>query len=123
MLHVWDSHAIAQIFALKSKEFLESVYSLLGWRIKFDENGDVRLQSMYAPKGKMGLTIKFSSTEGHFGTMLMTGGMSKGLADARKYWVEERQSVPGFLAQVTLEVFEKTTIGRLAGYVPNDEAD
>ena len=107
-----------QIFGSKSKEFLETVYSLLGWRIRFDESGlDVRLTSMYAPKGKMGLTLKFSSQEGHFGTMQMTGAMSKGLEDTRHFWIQERQSVPGFLAQVTTEMFEKTTMGRVAGYV------
>ncbi len=111
----WERRSIdslpTQIFGLKSKEFLESVYSLLGWRIKFDPNGrDVFLTSMYAPKGKMGLTLRFTSSEGHFGTMLMTGGMARGLEDTRRYWVEDRQSVPGFLSQVTLEIFEKTTV-------------
>ncbi|GFZ47899.1 hypothetical protein JCM24511_05646 [Saitozyma sp. JCM 24511] len=109
---------LKEIFGMKSKEFLEAVYSLLGWRIKFDESGaDIRLTSMYAPKGKMGLTLKFASQEGHFGTMQMTGAMAKGLEEARHFWITERQSVPGFLAQVTTEMFEKTTIGRAAGYV------
>ncbi|RXK40891.1 hypothetical protein M231_01739 [Tremella mesenterica] len=109
---------LKEIFGSKSKEFLEAVYSLLGWRIKFDESGaDIRLSSMYAPKGKMGLTLRFASHEGHFGTMQMTGGMAKGLEDVRHFWIVERQSVPGFLAQVTTEMFEKTTIGRAAGYV------
>lgn len=88
------------------------MYSLLGWRIKFDESGtDIRLTSMYAPKGKMGLTLKFASQEGHFGTMQMTGAMARGLEDTRHFWIVERQSVPGFLAQVTTEMFEKTTVG------------
>ena len=101
-----------QIFGTKSKEFLEAVYSLLGWRIKFDESGaDIRLTSMYAPKGKMGLTLKFASQEGHFGTMQMTGALARGLEDTRHFWIVERQSVPGFLAQVTTEMFEKTTVG------------
>ncbi|KAK1921723.1 spindle assembly checkpoint component Mad1 [Papiliotrema laurentii] len=109
---------LKEIFGTKSKEFLEAVYSLLGWRIKFDESGaDIRLTSMYAPKGKMGLTLKFASQEGHFGTMQMTGALARGLEDTRHFWIVERQSVPGFLAQVTTEMFEKTTIGRAAGYV------
>ncbi|ORY21331.1 spindle assembly checkpoint component Mad1 [Naematelia encephala] len=109
---------LKEIFGNKSKEFLEAVYSLLGWRIKFDESGaDIRLTSMYAPKGKMGLTLKFASQEGHFGTMQMTGALAKGLEESRHFWIVERQSVPGFLAQVTTEMFEKTTIGRAAGYV------
>jgi mitotic spindle assembly checkpoint protein MAD1 len=78
---------------------------------------------MYAPRNKHGLTLKFSSQGGHFGTMQMLGGMAKGLGDVRVYWVEQRQSIPGFLAQVTLEMFEKTTFGRAAGYVPVDEAE
>jgi mitotic spindle assembly checkpoint protein MAD1 len=109
---------LKEIFGAKSREFLESVYSLLGWRIRFDENGaDIRLTSMYAPKGKMGLTLKFTSNEGHFGTMAMMGGMARSLEEARDFWVTERQSIPGFLAQVTTEMFEKTTLGRAAGYV------
>lgn len=106
------SHRVIQIFGNKSKEFLEAVHSLLGWRIKFDDaGGDIRLTSMYAPKGKMGLTLKFASQEGHFGTMQMMGGMAKGLEESRHFWIVERQSVPGFLAQVTTEMFEKTTVG------------
>ena len=70
---------------------------------------------MYAPKGKMGLTVKFSSQEGHFGTMQMSGAMSRGLDDTRHFWIQERQSVPGFLAQVTTEMFEKTTVSLLRG--------
>jgi len=65
---------------------------------------------MYAPKGKMGLTLKFASQEGHFGTMQMTGALARGLEDTRHFWIVERQSVPGFLAQVTVEMFEKTTV-------------
>lgn len=96
---------------MKSKEFLEAVFSLLGWRIKFDEaTSDLRLTSMYAPRTKMGLTLVFKSQGGHFGTMKMMGAMSKTLEHVKDYWLIQRQSVPGFLAQVTLEVFEKTTV-------------
>ncbi|OXM76822.1 mitotic spindle assembly checkpoint protein MAD1 [Cryptococcus neoformans Bt63] len=116
--HAKRLQRLKEIFTHKSKEFLEAVYSLLGWRIKFDESGsDIRLTSMYAPKGKNGLTIKFTSSEGHFGTMQMSGMMARSLEESRQFWVVERQSVPGFLAQVTTEMFEKTTIGRAAGYV------
>jgi hypothetical protein len=75
---------------------------------------------MYAPKGKMGLTLKFTSQEGHFGTMQMTGGMSRSeeLGECRRFWIEERQSVPGFLAQVTTEMFEKTTVSVLFVFEP-----
>lgn len=116
---MYSQQLTPQIFGSKSKEFLDAVYSLLGWRIKFDESGtDIRLTSMYAPKGKMGLTLKFTSQEGHFGTMQMTGGMARGLEESRRFWIEERQSVPGFLAQVTTEMFEKTTVSLGCGQEP-----
>ncbi|ODN79409.1 hypothetical protein L202_03401 [Cryptococcus amylolentus CBS 6039] len=109
---------LKEVFAAKTLEFLEAVFSVLGWRIKFEESGsDIRLTSMYAPKGKSGLTIKMTSREGHFGSMKMSGMMARSLEEARHFWVVERQSVPGFLAQVTIEMFEKTTMGRAAGYV------
>lgn len=40
----------------------------------------------------------------------MSGGMARGLEESRHFWIGERQSVPGFLAQVTTEMFEKTTV-------------
>jgi mitotic spindle assembly checkpoint protein MAD1 len=104
-----------QIFSAKSREFLEAVNSLLGWRIRFDDGGgDIRMTSMYAPKGKMGLTLRFASEAGHYGTMQVTGGMARSFEESKHFWVTERQSVPGFLAQITTEMFERTTVS----YVP-----
>lgn len=40
--------------------------------------------------------------------------MARSLEESRQFWVVERQSVPGFLAQVTTEMFEKTTVGSFA---------
>ena len=54
----------------------------------------------------------------------MTGGMSRSeeLGECRRFWIEERQSVPGFLAQVTTEMFEKTTVSErfLSGAEANE---
>lgn len=44
----------------------------------------------------------------------MSGMMARSLEESRQFWVVERQSVPGFLAQVTAEMFEKTTVGSFA---------
>ncbi len=58
----------------------------------------------------MGLTIKVKSGENNFADFVMMGGMSKQFTHLRDYWVVERQSMAGFLASVTLEMFEKTTV-------------
>lgn len=39
--------------------------------------------------------------------------MARSLEESRQFWVVERQSIPGFLAQVTTEMFEKTTVSFL----------
>ena len=63
----------------------------------------------------MGLTLRIASHEGHYGTMTMSGALARGLEEARVFWIDERQSVPGFLAQVTTEMFEKTTASLTMG--------
>lgn len=111
-----------QVFKAKSQEFLDTLYSLLGYRINFSDNGDVRMNSTYAPKGKSGVTFRFASQEGHFGTMQATGEMASGLDELRDFWVTQRQDIPCFLASVTLELYDRTTRGKAVGWVrPNDD--
>lgn len=69
------------------------------------------MNSTYAPKGKSGLTFRFTSQEGHFGTMQATGAMMTSSIEAlRDFWVTQRQDIPCFLAAVTLELYDLTTV-------------
>lgn len=68
------------------------------------------MNSTYAPKGKSGVTFRFSSHEGHFGTMQLTGGLAKSLDELREFWVTQRKDIPCFLAAVTLELYDRTTV-------------
>ncbi|KAL7411993.1 spindle assembly checkpoint component Mad1 [Mrakia frigida] len=109
---------LKEVFKAKSQEFLDTLYSLLGYRINFSDNGDVRMNSTYAPKGKSGLTFRFTSQEGHFGTMQATGAMMTSSIEAlRDFWVTQRQDIPCFLAAVTLELYDLTTTGKAVGWV------
>ncbi|CED85573.1 Mitotic checkpoint protein MAD1 [Phaffia rhodozyma] len=114
---------LKEVFQAKSQEFLDTLYSLLGYRINFSPNGDVRLNTTYASKSALG--FKFSSQEGHFGTMQLTGSMAKNFDELRDFWVTQRQEIPCFLASVTLELYDACTRGKAAGWVrpvdPDDE--
>ncbi len=106
-----------QVFAAKSSEFREAVYSLLGYRMDFLPNGRVRLSSMYAEKTDHAFLF-----DGEAGTMQLTGQQGgddfmEAVGSLIKFWSEERHSIPGLLSAVTLELFEQGTTGRNSGWM------
>jgi mitotic spindle assembly checkpoint protein MAD1 len=85
----------------------------------------VRLRSAYAARDDQ--SLEFESRDGDVGTMQLVGAGTRGegadafatsesLRSSLRFWVGERGSVPGFLASLTLEMFEMSTRGRVAGW-------
>lgn len=104
---------LKQVFTAKANEFREAVQSLFGYKIRFLENGKVKLTSAYA-RGARVTTLVFSSEEGNVGEMKLQGEANEGLANVahlRDYWLSDgiRHSVPCFLAALNLELYENTT--------------
>lgn len=99
---------LKEVFAAKSSEFREAVYSLLGYRLDFLPNGRVRLTSMYAGKTEHGFLF-----DGEAGTMQLCGEVSgdqafmDSVGNLIKYWSGEKNSIPGMLSALTLELLEK----------------
>ncbi|KAI9479112.1 coiled-coil domain-containing protein mad1 [Coemansia sp. RSA 990] len=92
----------------KVAELREVVYAVLGYRVDFLSNGSVRFTSMYA--ANVDQSFVFTSGDGDQGVMNLLGGGSKsylqGLRNDICYWVQERGSIPGFMATITLQNFE-----------------
>jgi mitotic spindle assembly checkpoint protein MAD1 len=104
---------LRQVFAAKSAEFREALSAILGVKIAFYDNGQVRVTSQY----DLGAAFVFQPAPG--------GGKSGGGGGARmqlvaqgeggpqelpqlmRNWVESEQSIPCFLASVTLECYDK----------------
>lgn len=104
---------LKQVFTAKANEFREAVQSLFGYKLRFMENGKVKLTSAYAG-GARGTTLVFRSDEGNIGEMKLQGEANDGLANVahlRDYWLSDgiRHSVPCFLAALNLELYENTT--------------
>ncbi|CAD6887959.1 unnamed protein product [Tilletia controversa] len=109
---------LKQVFTVKATEFREAVQSLFGYKIRFLENGKVKLSSVYALSSKgRGTNIIFQSNGNNKGQMRILlgddeedGGPLKDLQWLKEYWLgEERQNVPCFLAALSKELYEAVT--------------
>ncbi|KAK4663118.1 coiled-coil domain-containing protein mad1 [Podospora pseudopauciseta] len=105
-----SSRRLKEVWAAKSAEFKEAVFSTLGWTVSFIPGGKMRVESVYYPSktDEHENSIVF---DGEKGTMKVGGGPRSEFAvrigDLIKFWVRERGCVPGFLAALTLEFWEE----------------
>ncbi|KAK9710114.1 coiled-coil domain-containing protein mad1 [Basidiobolus ranarum] len=100
---------LKEVWKAKAQEYREAVYSLLGYKFDFLENGRVRLSSIYASQDDH--SFIFTSGDNDSGTMQLIGGGNteymRSLHNMIQFWVVERGSIPAFLSSVTLELFDK----------------
>lgn len=119
---------LKQIFSVKSLEYREAVVLLLGWKMEIMANGHFRMTSVYNPgnsdgdgDGDGGAGGNYLIFDGEKGNMKIGGGteseFAREIRGLIRFWVEERNEVPLFLAAATLEFWDKTTKGGLAGVV------
>lgn len=104
------SQRLKEVFGEKSAEFKEAVFALLGWHVTFIPKNKMRVESVYyaSETDEHERSITF---DGDRGSMKFGGGpkseFAMRLSDLTKYWVREKNCIPGFLAAVTLEFFEQ----------------
>lgn len=104
---------LRQVFTAKSAEFRETLSAILGVKLAFYDNGQVRVTSQY----DLGAAFVFqparhSSGEGAgAGARMQLVAQGEGgpqeLPQLMRNWVEIEQSIPCFLASVTLECYDK----------------
>ncbi|KAL2153637.1 hypothetical protein VTH82DRAFT_4792 [Thermothelomyces myriococcoides] len=107
-----SARRLKEVWAAKSAEFKEAVFSTLGWTVTFIPGGKMRVESVYYPSqtDEHENSIVF---DGERGTMKVGGGprspFAQKIGDNIKFWVRERGCVPCFLAALTLEFYEEKT--------------
>ncbi len=107
-----SARRLKEVWAAKSAEFKEAVFSTLGWTVTFIPGGKMRVESVYYPSrtDEHENSIVF---DGEKGTMKVGGGPRSAFAnrigDNIKFWVRERGCVPCFLAALTLEFYDEHT--------------
>lgn len=109
-----SARRLKEVWAAKSAEFKEAVFSTLGWTVTFIPGGKMRVESVYHPSqtDEHENSIVF---DGEKGTMKVGGGPRSAFAnrigDNIKFWVREKGCVPCFLAALTLEFYEEQSRG------------
>jgi mitotic spindle assembly checkpoint protein MAD1 len=103
---------LRQVFTAKTAEFREALSAILGVKLAFYDNGQVRVTSQY----DLGAAFVFqpakpsASGEGAGARMQLVAqgeGGPQELPQLMRNWVEVEQSIPCFLASVTLECYDK----------------
>lgn len=101
---------LKEVWKDKSDEFKEAVFALLGWHVTFIPTNKMRVESVYyaSETDEHERSITF---DGDRGSMKFGGGprseFALKLSDLTKYWVREKNCIPGFLAALTLEFYEQ----------------
>ncbi|KOS20462.1 Spindle assembly checkpoint component MAD1 [Escovopsis weberi] len=105
-----SARRLKEVWASKSHEFKEAIFSTLGWTVTFIPNGKMRVESTFYPSrtDEHENSIVF---DGERGTMKVGGGPKSAfagkIADHIGFWVREKGCIPGFLAALTLEFYEE----------------
>ena len=110
-----QARRLKEVWAAKSAEFREAVFSTLGWNVSFIPGGKMRLESVYQPSADPDEHENSIVFDGERGTMKVGGGphsaFAARIADTIKYWVRDKGCVPCFLAALTLEFYEEHADG------------
>ncbi|KAH6894876.1 spindle assembly checkpoint component Mad1 [Coprinopsis sp. MPI-PUGE-AT-0042] len=97
---------LQQVFQSKSAEFREAIASILGLKLAFYPNGQVRVTSMY----DLNASFIFQPASKEQGARMQLVAQGEGgpqdLPSLMKYWIETEQCTAGFLASVTLECYD-----------------
>src|SRR6266403_640188 len=105
---------LRQVFTAKTAEFREALSAILGVKLAFYDNGQVRVTSQYDLGAAFVFQPAARSSEGAGGgdgarmQLVAQGeGGPQELPQLMRNWVEVEQSIPCFLASVTLECYDK----------------
>ncbi|PPQ94910.1 hypothetical protein CVT25_004396 [Psilocybe cyanescens] len=108
---------LQQIFTSKSAEFREAIASILGLKLAFYPNGQIRVTSVYdlcasfvfQPASRSSAEGAGAGAGGVRMQLVAQGeGGPQDLPNLMQYWIEKEQCIPGFMASVTLECYDNS---------------
>lgn len=99
---------LKEVYTKKTAEFREALSSILGIKLAFYPNGSVRVTSQYDLNASF--VFQPTSAENGQATMQLVAQGADVPVDIEgmlQFWVLERNCIPGFLASVTLECYDR----------------
>ncbi|KAI0740089.1 MAD-domain-containing protein [Earliella scabrosa] len=98
---------LQQVFTAKSAEFREAIASILGVKLAFYPNGQVRVTSQFDLNAAFVFQPNGQGENMKMQLIAQGEGGPEELPQMMRYWVEQEQCIPGFLASVTLDCYER----------------
>jgi len=105
---------LRQVFTAKTAEFREALSAILGVKLAFYDNGQVRVTSQYDlgaafvfQPARQSASGEGAGTGARMQLVAQGEGGPQELPQLMRNWVEIEQSIPCFLASVTLECYDK----------------
>ncbi|BGP00260.1 hypothetical protein RTG_01943 [Rhodotorula toruloides ATCC 204091] len=112
---------IGQAVAEKTEAMRLAVQKLLGFQLSFLESGRIRVTSVYAPSKDRSLAFDpWPGGPMPFKLVSATDEKVMSIDEVRRsigFWLDGRQSLPGFMASLTMALYEETTHGQAGGVV------
>lgn len=110
-----------QAVAEKTEAMRLAVQKLLGFQLSFLESGRIRVTSVYAPSKDRSLAFDpWPGGPMPFKLVSATDEKVMSIDEVRRsigFWLDGRQSLPGFMASLTMALYEETTSGQAGGVV------
>ena len=106
------------MFTAKSAEFREAIQSIMGVKLAFYPNGQVRVTSTFDLNAAFVFQPARGGGEGEGPRMQLVAqgeGASPEVSELMQYWVGQEECIPCFLSGVTLECYEKSKRERRLG--------
>ena len=97
---------LKEVFQKKINEFRKSVYLLFGFRVDVIESNQFRLSSLYAEAPSDYLLFE---SDGN-GMKLLSSEFACTVDEKLMRYLTQFRSIPGFLASLTLDLFNKQTV-------------
>ena len=116
---------LKEIFGKTAQELRDACRSLFGYRIEPLENNRIKITTVFGGSDYnliFGPAVDPATKKPEKGGKFqLVGGNDQFVTSARvqqglNFWVAERACIPGFLASMSLELFEESTRGRTAGW-------
>ncbi|KZT27885.1 MAD-domain-containing protein [Neolentinus lepideus HHB14362 ss-1] len=101
---------LQEVFHAKSKEFREAVGSLLGVKLVFYPNGQVRVTSVYDLNAAFVFRPASKEDSGAGAEMQLIAqgeGVPADIESMIPHWIQKEQCIPGFLSGVTLTCYDR----------------
>ncbi|KAG6875371.1 hypothetical protein C0992_004072 [Termitomyces sp. T32_za158] len=93
---------LKEVYNAKGAEFRDAIASILGVKLSFRPNGEVRATSIY----DLGASFAFQPARGTMQLVAQGDGGPQDLPNLMRFWIAGEQCIPGFMASVTLECYE-----------------